>query len=141
MINRVFTEGVIRKVEQSKSSFFFRFIHITFTIIAKRSLRMKLVLKIILITFILSASNSLLAQVQGKFGSNQNTLDVNAVIEVESTSKGVLLPRLTTAQQNAMSAPTNGMLIYNTDSACLSCGERVCGAAFAQQMGERRGQL
>lgn len=81
---------------------------------------MKLVLNIILIiVFALSASNSLLAQVQGKFGSNQSTRDVNAVLEAESTSKGVLLPRLTTAQQNAMSAPTNGMLIYNTDSACF----------------------
>lgn len=80
---------------------------------------MKQVLRIIFIITTLANSNSLFAQVQGKFGINQNTLDVNAAIEVESTSKGVLLPRLTTAQQNAMVSPTNGMLIYNTDSACF----------------------
>ncbi len=80
---------------------------------------MKRVLRIIFIVTTLASSNSLSAQVQGKFGTNQNALDINAAIEVESTSKGVLLPRLTTAQQNAMVSPTNGMLIYNTDSACF----------------------
>ena len=80
---------------------------------------MKRVLRIIFIIATLASSNSLFAQVQGKFGINQNTLDINAAIEVESTSKGVLLPRLTTAQQNAMVSPTNGMLIYYTDSACF----------------------
>ena len=80
---------------------------------------MKQVLRIILIVLTFSSSNGLFAQVQGKFGNTQSALDVNAALEVESTSKGVLLPRLTTAQQNAMSAPTNGMLIYNTDSACF----------------------
>jgi trimeric autotransporter adhesin len=80
---------------------------------------MKQVLRIILTILTLTASHNLFAQVQGKFGNTQSALDVNAALEVESTSKGVLLPRLTTAQQNAMSAPTNGMLIYNTDSACF----------------------
>ena len=80
---------------------------------------MKRVLRIIFIITTLASSNSLFAQVQGKFGTNQNSLDINAAIEVESTSKGVLLPRLTTVQQNAMVSPTNGMLIYNTDSACF----------------------
>jgi hypothetical protein len=80
---------------------------------------MKQVLRTILIFITFSTSYNLSGQVLGKFGSNQSTLDPNAVLEVESTSKGVLLPRLTTAQQNAMSAPTNGMLIYNTDSACF----------------------
>jgi trimeric autotransporter adhesin len=80
---------------------------------------MKQILRTILILLTLITSNHLSAQVQGKFGNTQSALDVNAALEIESTSKGVLLPRLTTAQQNAMSAPTNGMLIYNTDSACF----------------------
>lgn len=80
---------------------------------------MKQVLRIILIFITFSTSYNLSGQVLGKFGTNQSTLDPNAVLEVESTSKGVLLPRLTTVQQNAMSAPTDGMLIYNTDSACF----------------------
>lgn len=39
----------------------------------------------------------------------------SAALEVNSTTGGVLLPRLTTAQRNAISAPTPGLLIYNTD--------------------------
>jgi hypothetical protein len=73
---------------------------------------------LIVISFFIS-HNYLSAQVLGKFGANQNTLDPNAVLEIESASKGFLLPRLTTVQQNAMSSPSDGMLIYNTDSACL----------------------
>ena len=81
---------------------------------------MKQILRNILTIIAFSISyNHLSAQVLGKFGTNQSTLDVNAALEVESTSKGVLLPRLTTAQQNAMSAPSDGMVIYNTDSTCF----------------------
>jgi hypothetical protein len=80
---------------------------------------MKHILKFSLIFFTFFSSNYLSAQVQGKFGINQNSLNVNAVLEIESASKGVLLPRLTTAQQNAMSAPSDGMVIYNTDSTCF----------------------
>jgi hypothetical protein len=81
---------------------------------------MKSILRNILIVIAIFIShNPLSAQVLGKFGTNQSTLNPNAVLEIESTSKGVLLPRLTTVQQNAMSAPSDGMLIYNTDSACF----------------------
>jgi hypothetical protein len=81
---------------------------------------MKSILRNILIVIAFFIShNPTSAQVLGKFGTNQSTLNPNAALEVESTSKGVLLPRLTTVQQNAMSAPSDGMLIYNTDSACF----------------------
>ena len=80
---------------------------------------MKPILKIVCIIIPFITSFPLSAQVLGKFGNNQSTLNANAVLEIESTSKGVLLPRLTTVQQNAMPAPSDGMLIYNTDSACF----------------------
>lgn len=38
----------------------------------------------------------------------------SSMLEVNSTSKGVLLPRLTTVQRNAISNPANGLLIYET---------------------------
>ncbi|MDZ7878531.1 MAG: tail fiber domain-containing protein [Saprospiraceae bacterium] len=80
---------------------------------------MKPILKILFTIILFTASFNISAQVLGKFGDNQNTLNTNAVLEIESTSKGILLPRLTTAQQNAMSSPSDGLLIYNTDSACF----------------------
>jgi hypothetical protein len=44
--------------------------------------------------------------------------DTLAELDVKSTSKGILLPRLNTAQMNAIptGSPENGMLLYNTDS-------------------------
>lgn len=39
--------------------------------------------------------------------------DSKAQLDVKSTSKGVLLPRMTTTQQNAITSPTEGLLIYD----------------------------
>jgi hypothetical protein len=38
----------------------------------------------------------------------------SAPLEVTSTTGGVILPRMTTTQMNAISSPTNGEMIYNT---------------------------
>ncbi|MFT3980060.1 MAG: hypothetical protein QM687_06285 [Ferruginibacter sp.] len=35
-------------------------------------------------------------------------------MDISSTSKGVLIPRLTTAQRNAIVSPANGLMIYNS---------------------------
>lgn len=45
-----------------------------------------------------------------KVGAN----NISAVIECQSTTRGLVLPRMTTAQRNAIPVPINGMLIYNT---------------------------
>lgn len=39
--------------------------------------------------------------------------DSKAQLDVKSTTKGVLLPRMTTTQQNAITSPTEGLLIYD----------------------------
>ena len=41
--------------------------------------------------------------------------DNSAMLDVKSTSKGVLFPRLTTAQIVSVSNPTDGLTVYNTD--------------------------
>ncbi len=38
----------------------------------------------------------------------------SAALEVESTSKGFLPPRMTTAQRNAIAGPVEGLVVYNT---------------------------
>lgn len=40
----------------------------------------------------------------------------SAILDVKSTSKGILVPRMTTAQRNAIALPATGLLIYNTDA-------------------------
>ena len=41
--------------------------------------------------------------------------DASAVFDVQSTEKGMLLPRMTTAERDNIPNPHNGLLIYNTD--------------------------
>ncbi len=38
----------------------------------------------------------------------------SAALEVKSTTQGLLLPRLTTAQRDAISSPVEGLVVYNT---------------------------
>lgn len=45
------------------------------------------------------------------------TTDNSAMLEVRSTSKGLLLPRMTESERNAIIDPVSGLLIYCTD--CL----------------------
>lgn len=47
---------------------------------------------------------------------SSNPLDSSALLELKSTTKGLLLPRMTKAQRNAISAPTDGLMVYQTDS-------------------------
>ncbi len=42
------------------------------------------------------------------------TPDASAMVDIASTTKGFLLPRMTTTQQNAIPLPAKGLLIYNT---------------------------
>lgn len=38
----------------------------------------------------------------------------SAILDVKSTTKGLLVPRMTTVQRDAIAAPATGLLIYNT---------------------------
>lgn len=49
-------------------------------------------------------------------GNLSTTLDASAALEVDSTTKGFLPPRVTTAQRNAISSPSEGLVVYNTDT-------------------------
>jgi len=42
------------------------------------------------------------------------TPDASSILDLTSTSKGFLSPRMTTTERDAISAPVNGLFIYNT---------------------------
>ena len=46
--------------------------------------------------------------------------DNSAMLDVKSTLRGFLPPRMTTTQRNAISAPAEGLIIYNTDEKTLN---------------------
>jgi len=54
---------------------------------------------------------------QIKLGNNPSTIDPPALLELESSTQGLLLPRMTSAQRDALPMDTSpvGLLIYNTD--------------------------
>ncbi|PKB43359.1 hypothetical protein AX016_1553 [Cellulophaga sp. RHA19] len=57
-------------------------------------------------------------QAQVKIGENPQNLHFNSVLELESTSKALVVTRLSTLQMEAIT-PLNGAVIYNTDTSCL----------------------
>ncbi len=69
-------------------------------------------------TLLLSALALSVNKVQGQgmaINTSGSTADNSAMLDVSSTSKGVLVPRMTAAQVAAISAPATGLLVYQTD--------------------------
>lgn len=60
---------------------------------------------------ILSFTNSF-AQVG--ISSTSITPDVSSILELRSTTSGFLLPRMTTAQRDAIASPATGLVVYNS---------------------------
>jgi hypothetical protein len=48
-------------------------------------------------------------------GIGTTTPDASAKLDISSTTKGLLAPRMTAAQKTAILLPANGLLIYQTD--------------------------
>ena len=49
-------------------------------------------------------------------GIGTSSVDASAILQIESTSKGVLFPRMTLEQRNIISSPQTGLLIFQTDN-------------------------
>ena len=73
----------------------------------------KIRLLLLLVTLHFSNVNS--AQV--KYGANSTSIASCSLLELESTNKGLLLPRLTLSQRNAIVSPLAGLEIW-----CIDCG-------------------
>lgn len=59
---------------------------------------------------------------RAQVGINTQTPHASAALDVESfnNNKGVLLPRMTTSQKEAIANPATGLLVYDTNKQCLS---------------------
>ncbi len=55
----------------------------------------------------------------GNVGIGTSTPNQSAILELSSTSKGLLPPRLTTAQRDAINPKPEGLMIYNLDIHCM----------------------
>jgi hypothetical protein len=52
----------------------------------------------------------------GNVGIGTSSPSSSALLDISSTSKGILIPRMTASQKNAISSPTTGLLIFQTDA-------------------------
>ncbi|RYF20205.1 MAG: collagen-like protein [Flavobacteriales bacterium] len=70
--------------------------------------------KFLPLLFILSLSFYASAQNVG-INTDASTADNSAMLDVKSTEKGMLIPRMTAAQRNLIASPATGLLVYQTD--------------------------
>jgi len=50
---------------------------------------------------------------QVKIGDTTGGINSKVILELKDTARGFLLPRMTTAQMNAIATPPNGLMVYN----------------------------
>ncbi|MGM9512387.1 hypothetical protein ACS5NO_31935 [Larkinella sp. GY13] len=68
-------------------------------------------------------ASTLVAQAQMKVGDNPTTINPGSLIEMESTNKGLLMPRIsltTTTTWGLAGTPAAGMHVYNTNASITS---------------------
>jgi hypothetical protein len=80
----------------------------------KQKLRILQLLMLIALCYKLNAQNTFPAT--GAAGIGTASPNASSLLEVKSTSKGVLIPRMTLTQRNAIASPATGLLIFQTNS-------------------------
>tara|TARA_B110000091_G_scaffold151875_1_gene161721 strand:- start:241 stop:495 length:255 start_codon:yes stop_codon:yes gene_type:complete len=65
--------------------------------------------------FTLLAGVLLTATTYAQVGLGTTTPDASAALDITSTTKGLLVPRMTAAQRDAISPAATGLMIYQTD--------------------------
>ena len=72
----------------------------------------------ILLTIInCSLINNVAAQIS--INSDGATPDASAMLDVSSASKGILIPRMTTAERTTITSPATGLMVYDTDESAF----------------------
>ena len=71
--------------------------------------------RLIPILILLLCSTRIFAQQGVGINTDNSNPDPSALLDVKSTTKGVLIPRMTQVERDAIAAPANGLLIYQED--------------------------
>ena len=73
--------------------------------------KLHLLLSILFCMLVYHKSNAQVA-----INTDNSNPDASAMLDVKSTDKGLLLPRMTQAQRTAITTPASGLLVYQTDN-------------------------
>ena len=74
----------------------------------------KRILKGAVVAIILAMTSQVKAQ-NVAINSDGSTPNSSAMLDITSTTKGLLTPRMTSAQRTAISSPATGLIVYQTD--------------------------
>jgi hypothetical protein len=66
-----------------------------------------------------NSGSALFIKEDGTIGINNDAPDASAILDIVSKAKGMLIPRMTFAERNAIPSPANSLIIFNTTSGCL----------------------
>ncbi len=68
----------------------------------------------IVFAYVVNAQNTFPAS--GAEGIGTTFPNASSLLDITSTTKGILIPRMTQAQRNAISSPATGLMIFQTDN-------------------------
>lgn len=69
--------------------------------------------------FALMFGAAISVEAQNNVGIGTTTPDASAIVDMTSTTQGMLVPRMTTAQRTAIAAPANGLLVFDITVGCF----------------------
>ncbi len=69
---------------------------------------------VIFLTVIIFSPITLSAQVA--INTDGSSADGTAILDVKSTSQGLLIPRMSSADRTGITTPANGLLVFDTDT-------------------------
>ena len=88
--------------------------------------------KLLLFAALIAVSFASFAQV----GIGTTTPDASAALDVSSTTKGFLPPRMTEAQRNAINTPALGLMVYCTDCGANGEPQHYNGTSWVNMLGD-----
>ncbi len=68
------------------------------------------------LVFFTNSTAKMRISTSGQIGIGTSAPDASAALDVTSTTGGILFPRMTTAQRDAIASPANGLVLYNTST-------------------------
>jgi hypothetical protein len=74
--------------------------------------------------------DSLITSNQSNVGIGTSNPDPSARLDISSADKGLLLPRLTSSQRDAIPNPAPGLVIFNTDNGCIELRSLLSWVSF-----------
>jgi hypothetical protein len=81
----------------------------------KTKFKMKYSMKHLIFAALLAFGIGSVANAQVAINTDGSTAVPSAILDVKSTTQGMLVPRMTLAQRNLIGTPATGLLIYQTD--------------------------